>query len=115
MGYELIYSLLISLAATLVLETAFCFLLFKVKGRDVLLVVLVNVLTNPPVVLTFILLKPHLSFSPWMLAAALELAAVAVEAVFYRLCAKKIKRPFLMSLSANAFSYFTGLIISAII
>lgn len=115
MGTELIFSLLISLGLTLVLELGFCALVFKVRGRDILLVALVNVLTNPIVVLTYVLLKPQIGFSPYILTAMLEISAIAVEAVCYKLCGKDISRPVIMSVSANVFSYFIGLLLAQLI
>lgn len=115
MGLELVWSLLLSLALTLALELSFCALVFKVRGRDLLLVVLVNILTNPPVVLTYVLLKPQIGFSPYILTAMLEVSAIAVEAVCYKYCGKDIRRPIIMAVCANVFSYFIGLLITKLI
>ena len=108
MGDPLIQSLLISLVLSLVLELLMA-LLWGVRGwRDILLVALVNFMTNPPVVLTHNLIRLE---TPLAFTLALEAAVVALEGLCYKLSGRTIKRPFLFSLSANAFSYLTGLLL----
>lgn len=101
-----------SLALTLVLEELFA-LLWGLRGRRELTVVaLVNVLTNPPVVLLY-----HTAVGLWGWPAAsvtilLEGAAVAVEWRCYRLCSDQLRRPLLFALLANLFSYGAGRVIN---
>ena len=101
-----------SLALTLVLEELFA-LLWGLRGRRELTVVaLVNVLTNPPVVLLY-----HIAVGLWGWHAAsvtilLEGAAVAVEWRCYRLCSDQLQRPLLFALLANLFSYGAGCVIN---
>ena len=101
-----------SLALTLVLEELFA-LLWGLRGRRELTVVaLVNVLTNPPVVLLY-----HTAVGLWGWPAApvtilLEGAAVAVEWRCYRLCSDQLQRPLLFALLANLFSYGAGCVIN---
>lgn len=101
-----------SLALTLVLEELFA-LLWGLRGRRELTVVaLVNVLTNPPVVLLY-----HTAVGLWGWPAApvtilLEGAAVAVEWRCYRLCSDQLQRPLLFALLANLFSYGAGRVIN---
>jgi hypothetical protein len=115
MGTEIFAALGISLALTLVFELAFC-LAFKVRGaHDLLLVAAVNVLTNPVVILAHALLTRGTALSEFAIVLPLELMAVLVEGACYKYSAKAIKRPFLLSLGANAFSYFCGLALALII
>ena len=101
-----------SLALTLVLEELFA-LLWGLRGRRELTVVaLVNVLTNPPVVLLY-----HTAVGLWGWPAApvtilLKGAAVAVEWRCYRLCSDQLQRPLLFALLANLFSYGAGRVIN---
>ena len=101
-----------SLALTLVLEELFA-LLWGLRGRRELTVVaLVNVLTNPPVVLLC-----HTAVGLWGWPAAsvtilLESAAVAVEWRCYSLCSDQLRRPLLFALLANLFSYGAGCVIN---
>ncbi len=104
--------LALSLALTLLLEEGFA-LAWGLRGRRELAVVaLVNILTNPAVVLLY-----HTAVGLWRLGAvpvtiALESAAVLVEWLFYRACSEQLRRPFLFALLANAFSYGVGCIIN---
>ena len=104
--------LAVSLALTLALEELFA-LIWGLRGRRELgTVALVNVLTNPPVVLLY-----HTAVGLWgwntaAVTAALEGAAVLVEWRYYRLCSEQLRRPFLFALLANAFSYGVGRLIN---
>ena len=108
MEYQLVESLAVSLALTLTLEILLA-LLCRVRGwHNLLLVALVNLMTNPPVVLTHNLL---LLDAPIAFTIILEAVVVALEGLCYKLCGKGIKRPYLFSLGANAFSYTAGLVL----
>lgn len=106
---RLLTTLLVSLLLTLLLECAFAFVTGARTPRRLLLVVLVNVLTNPIVVLLCTL------FPSPLLTAVMELAAVLTEGAIYRARADWLRRPFLFSLVINAFSYLTGLLINRIL
>lgn len=92
------------LALTLAVELTAA-LLWGVRGQDLLLCALANVLTNPAVVLLNLLFP-----APWLLLL-LECAAVGVEGLIYLQCARKIRAPFLFSLCANGCSFGLGLAI----
>ena len=106
---RLLTALLVSLLLTLLLECAFAFVAGARTPRRLLLVALVNVLTNPPVVLLCTL------FPSPLLTAAMELAAVLTEGLIYRSRADWMRRPFLFSLAVNAFSYLTGLLLNLLL
>ena len=80
-------------------------LLWGARRRDLLLCVLVNVLTNPVVVLLYWIFP-----AAWLLLL-LECAAVGTEGLLYRWCAEHIRAPFLLALCANACSFLLGLLI----
>lgn len=105
----------ISLAMTLVLELAYA-LLWGVRGRhDLLLTVLVNVLTNPIVVfMVYYVRIRRFSMNTGLVTAGLETFAVVTEALLYRRFSRTIRRPWLFSLSVNAFSYAVGELINGI-
>lgn len=108
MANLLVESLVISLALTLVLELILA-LIWGARGwRDILIVLLVNFMTNPPVVLTHNLIKLE---TPVVFTVILEVIVVALEGLCYKLCTRTIKRPLLFSLAANAFSYLSGLLL----
>ena len=89
----------ISLGLTLALELGFALLCHK-RGRALLFVLLVNVLTNPAVVLTV-----RMGAAPvWLM----EGLAVLTEGFLYRK-SREFSRPYLFSLAANALSFGVGL------
>lgn len=110
----ILLSLGISLFLTLALELAFA-LVFKVRGKALLIVALVNVLTNPAVVILHLLLCRHFSLPEIAVVSILEIFAVIAEAAVYKARCTSIKRTFLFSLGANAFSYLCGVLIDTFI
>lgn len=100
----------ISLFLTLVLEGLFG-LIWGVKGkRDWLLLLIVNVVTNPIVVTL------HYCVSgAWAFTLVLEAAAVTAEWLAYRKWGRTTRPAFLFALCANCFSYFSGLLINCFI
>ena len=107
--------LAVSLALTLALEEAFA-LLWGLRGRRELAVVaLVNVLTNPPVVLFHPAAVGLWGWSAPAVTAALECAAVVVEWRYYRACSRQLRRPLLFAAPANLCSYAAGCAVNAII
>lgn len=115
MQLDFLWTLLISLCMTLILELAFS-LAFRIRNpHDICLVVLVNILTNPPVVLLNDMLRRKSEFPHVLIVLILELTAILIEGLYYKRYANKIKRPFLFSLGANAFSFLTGLILQQLI
>ena len=115
----LVVSLLISLALTEALEIPFCTAAWRFGPRDIGVCALANVATNPPVVFMHYLIRQWLGangaakYLP-VAVLILELAAVIAEWLIYSRCTDK-KHPFLISLTANAFSYFAGLAVSMLI
>lgn len=107
----MISSLLMSLGLTLLLEIGVA-LLLGLRRKDLLVVALVNVVTNPVVVLTLNLCLLSGITPPWYLVAALEAAAVVTEGFLYGSClSRKLCNPFLLSILLNAISYLGGLLL----
>ena len=101
---QLLASLAISLALTLLLELIFA--LFWGVGKDgLLVVVLMNILTNPAVVILHFLFVTCMGWSGWLPVLLLELAAMVVEGIC---CRGMIHRPWLFALCVNCFSYGVG-------
>lgn len=107
-------AVLVSLGISLLLTWFFesiAFLFVKKKTlRDYLVLLLVNLVTNPVVVLVSVC-SGFAGLADILLTAGLELSAVLVEWQLYKNCAESIRRPFVFSLCANLFSFFTGLIL----
>lgn len=106
---EVLVSLAVSLVLTLVLEMAFA-LLWGVEKPDWSLVVLVNVLTNPVVVLCYTICAMFMPAMILPVTLLLEFCAVAVEGLLY---AKRseIAYPWLFALCVNSFSFCVGLLL----
>lgn len=100
---------LISLGLTLAFELVLA-LLWRVRRRDLILVALVNVLTNPMVVLLHGLL---MSYGLLFHTILPEIWAVFTEALIY--CRRKndIRKPILFAIAANSFSYTVGLLLQS--
>lgn len=128
-GY-LIEMFAVSLLLTIVTELAVVHVLLwlserhgkrkrRINARTVLLITLVNILTNPPAVLLCWLGRMYLP-SPlhFPVQIAVEAAVVAMEAYVYGCFADKpewgIKRPVLLSCAANGCSWLLGMIVMAL-
>ena len=107
MSYPL--SLVLALLMTEAIEIPVC-LLWGMRGRDLLFVVLANVLTNPLLNVLYAIAYLYTPI-PHAVLAVLEISAVAAEWIVYRR-ATGAKHPFLASLTANAASFGIGLLIT---
>lgn len=97
----------ISLLLTLILEGLFAFFIGGIRsGRGMLLTMLVNTLTNPPVVLLYTL------FPSLPMKLTLEIAVFLIEGLIYKKCSEEIRKPFLYALCINAFSFLSGELIN---
>ena len=104
--------LAVSLLLTLVFEEGFA-LVWGLRGkRELGLVALVNILTNPAVVLLYYTATGPLRWSAIPVTVVLEAAAILVEWLCYRAFSDQVKRPFLFALLINLFSYGAGCVIN---
>jgi len=106
-------SLALSLGLTLLIEIPAALILGLRRKEDILLVGLVNILTNPIIVLILNLFFVFTaSPPPWFLILPLEVFAVLTEGFIYQkgLSCRRI-HPFLLSLILNGISYFGGLLL----
>ena len=102
----------LSLGLTLLLELPVAWLWGLRSRHDWMTTVLVNVLTNPAVVLLNGLLS---AAGPWWaVQLPLEAAAIAAEGFCYDRCGENIRRPYLLALTANCVSYGMGLALNVI-
>lgn len=106
-------TLLLALLLTEAIEIPVC-LLWGFRRRDLLFVLLANVMTNPAVNVLYAIVCLKMAIPPVLSLAVLETAAVAAEWIVYRY-ATETKRPFLVSLTANAASFGAGLLITTFI
>lgn len=123
----LVEMFLISLILTIGIELAVVWLLSQIKHsasfihtkQGVLLVVLVNVLTNPPAVLICWLAGLYLTNALAIIVQlVVEMAVVAVEAWIYHSFAKEkqwgMPNPLILSGVANICSWLCGIILMAV-
>jgi len=115
MNQMLVNSLVISLALTLVLEAVFFLLAGKRNKKDFLLVLLVNLLTNPVVVLCYWLTILYTDLNIAIILIPLELFAVLTEGYYYKKYGNNFRRPYLFSITANMFSFWLGVLLQQFI
>ena len=108
--------MLISLTITLFIELSFAFIL-KYRGKDLINVLLVNILTNPLLNSIIVAINYYYGLKARNISLIiLEILVVIVEGFIYHkyLTRKKING-FLLSLILNIASYGLGLLINELI
>lgn len=106
--------MIISLFLTIVLELLAAAVL-GLRGRDLLLTIIVNMLTNPIVTSAFYILSGTTELPEQLIKAFLEIWAIVTEWLIYRKYGVYIKRPLLLSVGLNGFSFFSGMLINHLI
>ena len=106
--------MIISLLMTIVLELLAAVVL-GLRGRDLLLTMIVNLLTNPIVTASFYILSGLTMLPEPLIKLILEISAVTAEWLIYRKYGENIKRPLLLSVGLNGFSFFLGMLINYLI
>lgn len=104
----MIEALLPSLVLTQAFELPFAWL-WGAKNKDLLVVLLMNILTNPLVVMWH--------YSTWQYGFVIstvlpELAAIVTEAILLRKFTKDTPYPVLLGVFINLFSYSVGVVLS---
>jgi len=111
----MIQALVVSLALTLALEAGFFLLAGMRDKKDMLLLVLVNIVTNPVVVLLYWLASVYTDWNLVFVIIPLEIFAILIEGYCYNKYGRGFKRPYVFSVCANMFSYWTGVLIQFLI
>ena len=108
--------MLISLTITLIIEISIAFIL-RYRGKDLLNVLLVNVLTNPLLNSSIVAINYFYGLKARNIFLYIfEILVVIVEGAIYQKYLEKRKiNGYLLSLILNASSYIIGLIINKII
>lgn len=116
MGGWIFWSLGVSLLLTTALELVFSLAAGIRNHKDLLLVALVNLMTNPAVVLVYCLWSVYgpPAVGGYAVKIPLEILAVLVEAFYYKRYGRQFKHPFLFAVFANIFSFGIGEIIQMI-
>ena len=101
--------MLYCLGSTILIEGLLAFLAGVRKRGDQLIVLLVNVLTNPLLVSTGYLILFHFGMRGYNIATAvMEVAVVFVEGLIYRKFLPDRRHPVLLSLFLNAGAFLFG-------
>lgn len=113
---QIILTLIVCLILTLVLEEITALIVGVRKGFDLTVILFSNLLTNPVVVFSGMLLASFTNIPRPVYIIVLELAAFITEALIYRkLLFTKKPSPFLLSLILNSVSFFVGTTLSSLI
>lgn len=115
MGIDLLNSLGLSLLLTLILEACLAFFFGIKDKKDIVLLVLVNILTNPLVVMSYYLVVHYSHINRIAVIIFLELMAILTEGYYYKTYGKTFRRPILFALCANLFSYGVGQLLNALL
>lgn len=111
MNDELFAALAISLVLTLILEIGFFLFIGKRNKKDLLLVGLVNVITNPAVVLLYWAAVLYTDLNLILVTMVIELWAIVTEGYYYKTRGQDFGHPYFFSIAANAFSFGTGVLL----
>ena len=99
-----------ALGLTLLLELVFA-LVWGLRKEKLLMVVLMNILTNPAAYVLYSFMTVYLGYPKLWPAIVLEAAVITIEG----LCCKDfIERPWIFAAAVNAFSYIAGLLLGQI-
>ena len=101
-------ALALSLFLTIVFEAGFFLLVGKRDKKDLLLLVMINIVTNPIVVSLYWIAVLYGNFGRVAVLIPLELFAVFTEGFYYKKYGRNFRRPYLFSAAANAFSFGAG-------
>ncbi|MGM9538684.1 MAG: hypothetical protein ACI3VN_10175 [Candidatus Onthomonas sp.] len=114
MAAALVQSLIVSLLLTLILEELFA-LAWGLRGRDLKLVFLLNLLTNPLAVSTRFALCRLWGLPEIPVVLAIESLVVLTEGGCCRALSEKLRHPWAFALAVNLFSYGTGVLLQTIL
>ena len=114
---ELLVSLFYCLSLTILIELIIAIIFGVRDKKDIYLVILAQILTNPVVVLITIFTGLNCSYTVYLVSIAImELLAIIVEGLLYKMYLKKQTiNPFAFALILNMISFISGLIIGSVL
>ena len=113
---SIVRSMIICLICTVVIEVIVALILRVRDKKDLINVVLVNILTNPLVVSISLYVHICYGYRYYRLSMIiLEILVLIIEGFIYKKVLKRNINPYLLSLVLNASSYGLGLIINMVI
>ena len=111
MGYDIVPSLVISLFLTILFELCVALICGIRERKDLGLLLLVNLLTNPAVVLTYHILTYYTQVNRIAITIVLEMTAIFTEGYCFRVYGRTYRHPILFAFGVNLFSYGIGRVI----
>lgn len=108
----MIKSLILSLILTIGFEVFLSYILGVRKPCNLIIVIIVNICTNPIVVfISNLILYINNLITYYICVAILEVGAILIEWLLYQKYLKEKLHPLKLSICNNIFSFFMGLII----
>ena len=109
----IINTLLFNLTIVLIIETAIAFVFGARKTKDIFTVMLVNILTNPPVVLSGLTMAMFINHLEKPLLYVIEIIVFLLEGFIYSKCKTFCtKNPYLISFVLNFITFALGELIN---
>lgn len=106
---DILLTFALCLGFTVILEELTALILGVRRKYDLLMILLVNIITNPPAVLLNMGFASFTALPEFLYVAVLEILVVVVEWLFFKRMLDKQKVPlFLMSLILNLVSFAVG-------
>lgn len=105
---SLVVVMIISLVLTIIIEEIFAFFVGNRTKRDLILVLLVNVITNPMVVYLYHAINHYFNADMRVVTVGLETAAILIEGTYYESYGRSIRYPYWLAIGANIISYGMG-------
>lgn len=112
---ELLTLLGISLILTIMFEVQTAYVLGVRDSKDLLLILLINLLTNPPVVIAYYLVYNYAPRYLTLTTIGLELLVILTEYHYLKNYGRRIKHPFILTASMNLFSFGVGKVLQIIL
>ena len=104
---------IVSLLLTILIEIPVAVLWGIRDRRELLIIALVQVITNPVAVLISNCFYRYTDLNLYVFQIPIEIAVPVAEWLLYKSAIPTFKHPFLLSFTANPMSYGTGLILSS--
>lgn len=108
----IILNFIISWFLTIAIESAAAFMIFRIRGKEQLLLVLINTMTNPAAVLICMMLSVYAGIPFYCSVLLTEAAVFLTEGVLFRQCMPECPHPLRTAFSLNLASFGCGLVLS---
>ena len=112
----MIHSLIISLLITTLVESIISYILKVRNFKDILLVILANICTNPIVVYISFMIKMNFNYTIYIVfLTILEISAFYIEGIIFKTYMNTKNKPYKLSFINNISSFIIGLLINILL